>query len=65
MSVKVLRPTAVVVSVDDPNDTLPSQGSLCLMTKHYMCISSVPFTIHNLGQIEKAILALEFLLGLT
>lgn len=63
MSVKVLRPTAVVVSVDDPNDTLPSQGSLCLMTKHYMCISSGP--LHNLGQIEKAILALEFLLGLT
>lgn len=32
---KVQRPTAVVVSMDDPNDTLPSQGSLFLMTNHH------------------------------
>lgn len=61
MSIEVLRPTAVVVSVDDPNGTPPPQDA---MTDHHENMTPGP-THHNLDQIGRTILASEFLLRLT
>lgn len=62
--IKILRPTAVVVSVDDVSDTAPPPGDLHLKTDRHGSIRPGP-TWQHLDQIQTATLALEFLLGFT